>query len=175
MNALELKIPPLVQVLIIAGCMGLVAAVSRDFLLPLAIRWWGALLLLGPGVFLVLAGVWSFSPSPHHGKPAAAGHSIFPGDLRRLPSQPQSYVRRISSLPVRLGGLSRQSLRAAWSGCVRLLYEPFSDYSGGARIGASFSARSMTPTAAWYAAGSDPFALGRRFAGNPLPVSASNK
>lgn len=60
MNALELKIPPLVQVLIIAGCMGLVAAVSRDFLLPLAIRWWGALLLLGPGVFLVLAGVWSF-------------------------------------------------------------------------------------------------------------------
>jgi protein-S-isoprenylcysteine O-methyltransferase Ste14 len=60
MNALELKIPPLVQVLIIAGLMGLIAAVSRDFLVPLAIRWWGALLLLGPGIILVLAGVWCF-------------------------------------------------------------------------------------------------------------------
>lgn len=60
MQTLELKIPPLAQVLIIGGLMGLVAAVSRDFLLPLAIRWWGALLLLVPGVFLTLAGVWRF-------------------------------------------------------------------------------------------------------------------
>ena len=60
MNALELKIPPLAQVLIIGGVMGLVASISREFLLPLAIRWWGALLLMAPGVFLVLAGAWRF-------------------------------------------------------------------------------------------------------------------
>jgi protein-S-isoprenylcysteine O-methyltransferase Ste14 len=59
MNALELKIPPLAQVLIIAGLMSLAAALSRDFLLPLAIRWWGAMLFVGSGGLLALAGVWS--------------------------------------------------------------------------------------------------------------------
>lgn len=60
MNALELKIPPLVQVLIIGGLMGLVASISREFLLPLAVRWWGALLFAVPGVILILAGAWHF-------------------------------------------------------------------------------------------------------------------
>jgi protein-S-isoprenylcysteine O-methyltransferase Ste14 len=60
MNALELKIPPLAQVLIIAGLMSLAAALSRDFLLPLAIRWWGAMLFVGSGGLLALAGGWSF-------------------------------------------------------------------------------------------------------------------
>lgn len=60
MKALELKIPPLVLVLIIGGLMGLVASVSREFLLPLAIRWWGMLMLVIPGLILILAGAWHF-------------------------------------------------------------------------------------------------------------------
>jgi protein-S-isoprenylcysteine O-methyltransferase Ste14 len=60
MKALELKIPPLAQVLIIGGLMGLVASISREFLLPLAIRWWGALLFVVPGVVLNLAAAWHF-------------------------------------------------------------------------------------------------------------------
>ncbi len=60
MKALELKIPPLVLVLIIGGLMGLLASVSREFLLPLAIRWWGMLMLVIPGLILILAGAWHF-------------------------------------------------------------------------------------------------------------------
>jgi protein-S-isoprenylcysteine O-methyltransferase Ste14 len=60
MKALELKIPPVVLVLVIGGLMGLVASISRDFLLPLAIRWWGALLFVVPGAALILAGAWHF-------------------------------------------------------------------------------------------------------------------
>lgn len=60
MKALELKVPPLVQVLLIAGLMGVAASLSRDFLLPLAIRWWGALFFTLPGVVLIIAGICHF-------------------------------------------------------------------------------------------------------------------
>lgn len=63
MKALELKVPPLVLVVIIGVLMGVVAAISRDFLVPMAIRSWGALLFLVPGVLLVLASVWRFRRS----------------------------------------------------------------------------------------------------------------
>lgn len=60
MKALELKIPPLVLVLVVGGLMGLIASISREFLLPLAIRWWGMLMLVVPGLILILAGAWHF-------------------------------------------------------------------------------------------------------------------
>lgn len=60
MKTLELKIPPLVLVLIVGGLMGLIASISREFLLPLAIRWWGMLMLVVPGLILILAGAWHF-------------------------------------------------------------------------------------------------------------------
>lgn len=60
MQQLELRIPPLVQVLVIGGLMGITAGFTREFLLPLAVRVLGAALLIGLGIAVVLAGIWCF-------------------------------------------------------------------------------------------------------------------
>lgn len=96
MKALELKIPPLVLVLIIGGLMGLVAAISPEFLLPLAIRWWGALLFLLPGALLVLAGVWRFRRS---------GTTVNPLQPEAASALVTSGVYRVSRNPMYAGFL----------------------------------------------------------------------
>lgn len=60
LSPLELKIPPLAQVLIVGGLMGFIASISREFLLPLAVRWWAAALFIGLGVVMMLISIWQF-------------------------------------------------------------------------------------------------------------------
>lgn len=96
MHALELKIPPLVQVLIMGALMWLVAALSRELLLPLALRWWAAALLMAFGVALVLASAWQFR---------RAGTTLNPIDPGTASSLVTSGVYRISRNPIYAGFL----------------------------------------------------------------------
>lgn len=96
LSSLELKIPPVAQVVVIGGLMWLMAAISREFLLPLAVRWWAAFLFIGLGMVLILASVWQFR---------RAHTTLTPLDPAEVSVLVTSGVYRISRNPIYAGFL----------------------------------------------------------------------
>ena len=90
MRQLELRIPPLVLVLLIAGLMGLTASVTREVLLPMAVRSMAAAIVLGLGVTVVLAGAFGFRRAKTTVNPLqpSAATSLVTGGIYRFSRNP---------------------------------------------------------------------------------------
>lgn len=77
LSVIELKIPPVVLVLIFAVIMGLVSGILPELVLPLP--WSGAMagILVSGGVFFSVAGVWAFRRARTTVNPVLPGTASF--------------------------------------------------------------------------------------------------
>ena len=85
MNALELKVPPLVLVLVLAGAMWFAAMQLPSLAITLPWRHGLAVIIFGVGILLILAGGYAFQQAKttvNPTKPAAASSVVTSGVYR---------------------------------------------------------------------------------------------